>query len=150
MLGKENFSETNKNEYNDSLPKENETVIIPIIQETATVDKHVVEKGKIRIEKGIEETNETVDVSLQHDEYTIRRVAINQYVDGDAPQVRHEGDTLIIPVVKEVVVKRLLLVEEVRITKEIVSTTEQFEMPLRKEVVTITRSTDKDGPSVQS
>lgn len=135
--------------YNDSLPKD-DTIVIPVIQETATVDKQEIEKGKIRIEKGIEEVNEAVDIDLQHDEYTIKRVTINEYVDGAAPQVRHEGNTLIIPVVKEVVVKRLLLVEEVRITKEIITTHEQLNIPLRKETVTVTRSSDHPDGTVQS
>lgn len=132
--------------HNESLPKE-ETIIIPVIEETASVDKQIVTTGKIRIEKQVEEKNEAVEVSLLHDEYTVKRVAINEYVDEGAPQVRYEGDTLIIPVVKEVMVKRLLLVEEVRISKEVVSTTEEVNISLRKEVVNVARISDNDQPS---
>jgi len=50
-------------------------------------------------------------------------------------------------VVKEVIVKRLLLVEEVHIIKDIVTTNEQVNIPLRKETVTINRTTDNAQPS---
>src|SRR6476620_9187532 len=106
MLAKENFSETNENLDNESLPKE-QPLVIPVIEETVIINKQEVVTGKLRIEKQVEEINETVNVNLQHDEYTIRRVARNEYVDEGAPQVRHEGNTLIIPVIKEVMVKRL-------------------------------------------
>ena len=146
MLAKENSSEANDNIHNESLPKE-QPMVIPVIEETASVDKQVVVTGKVRIEKQVEEINEAVNVNLQHDEYTIKRVARNEYVDEGIPQVRHEGNTLIIPVVKEVIVKRLLLVEEVHIIKDIVTTSEQVNIPLRKETITINRTTDNAQPS---
>lgn len=48
----------------------------------------------------------------------VQRVAINQVVES-VPDTRIEGDTTIIPVVEEILVveKRLVLREEVRITK---------------------------------
>jgi uncharacterized protein (TIGR02271 family) len=146
MLAQENPTGTNDNIQNESLPKE-QPLVIPVIEETANVDKQVVVTGKVRIEKQVEEINEAVNINLQHDEYTIRRVAKNEYVDEEAPQVRHEGNTLIIPVVKEVIVKRLLLVEEVHIIKEIVTTSEEVNFLLRKENVTINRTTDNVQPS---
>jgi uncharacterized protein (TIGR02271 family) len=146
MLAQEHPSGTNENMQNESLPKE-QPLVIPVIEETASVDKQVVVAGKVRIEKQVEEINEAVNVDLQHDEYTIRRVARNEYVDDGVPQVRHEGNTLIIPVVKEVIVKRLLLVEEVHIIKDVVTTSEKVNVALRKETVTINRTTDNAQPS---
>jgi stress response protein YsnF len=56
-----------------------------------------------------------------------------------APEPRYEGDTLIIPVVEEMLVteKRLLLREEVRITRR--QRTEQAEIRdvLRREIVDV-------------
>ncbi len=146
MLAQEHPTGMNENIYNESLPKEQQ-LIIPVIEEIASVDKQVVVTGKVRIEKQVEEKSEAVNVNLQHDEYTIRRVTRNEYVDEGVPQVRHEGNTLIIPVVKEVFVKRLLLVEEVHIIKDIVTTSEQVNISLRKETVTINRTTDNENPS---
>jgi uncharacterized protein (TIGR02271 family) len=141
----ENFSSENENQHSNSLPPV-QSLVIPVIEEKLSVDKQVVTKGKIRIEKQVQETSEAVNIDLQHDEYTIRRVPINKYVDEETPQVRYEGDNMIIPVVKEVVVKRLLLVEEVHIIKEVVTTSEQLNIPVRKETVHITRTPDTEHP----
>ena len=146
MPENENFSLTEENQHNDSLPNV-QPLVIPVIEETISVDKQVTTTGKIRIEKQVTETNEAVNISLQRDEYTIKRVAINKYVDEEAPQVRQEGDTMIIPVVKEVMVKRLLLVEEVHIIKEIVTTNEQLNVPVRKETVNVTRTPENEHPT---
>jgi uncharacterized protein (TIGR02271 family) len=146
MLAQENFSEANNDIHNESLPKE-QPLVIPVIEETANVDKQVVVTGKIRLEKQVEEIQEVVNINLQHDEYTIRRVERNEYVDEEAPQVRYEGNALIIPVVKEVMVKRLLLVEEVHVIKDAVTTSEQVNIPLRKETVTVNRMPDNAQPS---
>lgn len=125
------------------MPQE-QPFVIPVVEEFAKVEKQSVVTGKISIEKKVEEVTEDISVEVQHDEYTIKRVAINKYVDDAPPQVRHEGTTLIIPVVKEVVVKRLLLVEEVHIVKDVVSATEQVNIPLRKETVVINRKSGDD------
>ena len=47
----------------------------------------------------------------------MERVAIDQWVD-EAPPIRNEGETLVVPVVEEVLVveKRLRLREEIRLT----------------------------------
>jgi len=146
MPENENFSLTEENQHNDSLPNV-QPLVIPVIEETISVDKQVTTTGKIRIEKQVTETNEAVNISLQRDEYTIKRVPINKYVDEEAPQVRQEGDTMIIPVVKEVMVKRLLLVEEVHIIKEVVTTNEQLNVPVRKEIVNVTRTPENEHPT---
>ncbi|TKK68816.1 DUF2382 domain-containing protein [Ilyomonas limi] len=149
MSDNEKFSLTNEDQHNDSRQNK-QSLVIPVIEETARIDKQVITTGKIKIEKQIEEINEAVNISLQHDEYTIKRVTINKYVDEETPQVRYEGNTMIIPVLKEVVVKRMLLVEEVHIIKEVISAEEQVNIPLRKEKVTVTRSADNQDSPVQS
>jgi len=139
--------ETNENIDNESLQKD-QPLVIPVIEETVSVNKQEIVTGRVRIEKQVEEINEAVNVNLQHDEYTIRRVERNEYVDEGAPQIRYEGSTLIIPVVKEVMVKRLLLVEEVHIIKDVLTTSEQVNVPLRKETVTVDHTQDNAQPSV--
>lgn len=60
-----------------------------------------------------------------------------------APSIRYEGDTMIIPVIKEVIIieKKLLLIEEVYITKHINTTIEQTNVMLREEEVIVERCT---------
>lgn len=59
-----------------------------------------------------------VDEPLFSDDVSVERVPVNRIIDGPM-DTRHEGDTTIIPVLEEVVTvqKRLLLREEVRITR---------------------------------
>ena len=63
--------------------------------------------------------------SLVHGGVEIERTAIGEEVLA-VPPVRDEGDTIVIPVVREelVVTKRLILVEEVRLRR--IATTEAF------------------------
>ena len=93
--------------------------VIPIIQEQATVKKRVVETGRVHIRKQLREYEELVDIPHVQEEVRVERVPVNEFVE-DAPKVRTEGETTIIPVLEEryVVEKRLYLVEELRLTKE--------------------------------
>ena len=55
---------------------------------------------------------------------------------------RYEGDVMIIPVLKEVAVieKRIMLVEEIHVSKKQTEKTETREVTLRKEEIKITRT----------
>jgi uncharacterized protein (TIGR02271 family) len=77
-------------------------------------------------------------------------VPINRVVDGPI-SVRSEEDTLVIPLLEEVLVveKRLLLKEEVRITKRRVETHMPQRVTLRREeavVERVNREGDKRNP----
>jgi len=83
-------------------------------------------------------------MSLRSEEVEVERVTINEYVDV-IPQVRYEGNTTIVPVVKEVAVveKKILLAEEIHITKKISTSEEERIIPLLKEEVIIETSRGK-------
>lgn len=121
----------------------NEPMVIPVIQEEITVDKRVIETGKVRISKRISEREELVDVPLLQEKVTVERVPINLFVETQPP-VRQEGDTIIIPVVEEQVIvqKKLLLVEELRVSKQVVENHQPQPVILLKEEVEITRSAE--------
>ena len=121
--------------------QENEAaMVIPVIQEEVIVDKQVIETGKVRISKRISEHEELVDVPLFREEVTVERVPVNLFVEA-LPPVREEGDTIIIPVVREEIViqKKLLLVEELRVRKEIIEHHEPQTVNLLREEVDIKR-----------
>lgn len=127
-----------------------ESVVIPVIDEQIHIDKRTVETGQVRIVKTVQESEETIDVSLEQEAFDVERVPVNQPV-ATAPAVRYEGDTIIYPVLQEVVVveKRLMLVEEVRVTKRRTTTTDQQRVVLRRETVTVERSealTERSAP----
>lgn len=119
--------------------------LIPVVKEQLEISSHPVVTGEVRVEKRVH--SEVVDVPLTsiRTTYQEHRQPINRVVD-TMPEVRYEGDNLIIPVVREeeVVVKRLVLVEEIHLLK-------QQEVSERKETVTLRSEEvslfhDKNGP----
>ena len=120
---------------------ENQPATIPVIEEQLTVDKRVVEKGRVRISKKVRETDETVNIPLVQENVQVERVPINQFIAEAPPPVRYEGNVMIIPVLREVVIveKRLVLVEELRVTKQQTQTQETQKIRLRKEEVNVKR-----------
>ena len=127
---------------------DNAPMVIPIIHEQATFDKRVVETGQVRISKRTVEHEELIDVPLFREEVSVERVPINQFVN-EAPPVRQEGDTMIISVVEEQVVlqKRLVLVEELRVRKQIIEDHKPQQITLRKEELEVTRSAGNENNS---
>lgn len=126
-------------------------VVLPVIEERAVIHRELVESGRVRISKQVHETDELVRVPLQHDEVRVERVAINQYLPTDAPTpaTRYEGDVMVIPVLREVAVveKRLLLVEELRVTKQQIATEHTEPMHLRREEISVERLSGEGGKS---
>lgn len=123
-----------------------ESVTIPVIEEQLVVGKRVVETGRLRVVKTVREEEQAIDIPLLHEELSVERVAINQYVD-TAPVVRQEGDTTVYPVLKEVLVieKKLVLVEEIHITRRRTEIADTQRVMVRKEEVTVERITPDSG-----
>jgi stress response protein YsnF len=96
-----------------------ERVVIPAIREEASVVRHEIEAGRVRVAKRVHEREEVVSAPVASERVRVERVPVGRTVDR-APEVRHEGDTTIVPVVEEVLVleRRILLKEEIRITRE--------------------------------
>lgn len=122
--------------------KDNSSMSFNVMEEHVQVHKEVVENGRVRITKRVHEEEATIDTSARMEAVKIERVPVDKYVDA-APEIRYEGTTMIIPVMREVVVvqKRLLLVEEVHITKNTNTTPDEKKMPLRREEVIVERIT---------
>src|SRR5438045_2374784 len=95
----------------DSLkPELNDTAdVIPVLSETISVETRRHESAVI-IHKTVEQRTEIVDQPLQSEEVEIERITVNRIVEAPIP-IRHEGDTMIISLLEEVLVveKRLLL-----------------------------------------
>lgn len=125
-------------------------LVLPVIQEVLYVHTSPLETGRVRIRKIVHEREEIIDPPLLRDEVVIERVPINRVVEGPIA-VRSEEDTLIIPLLEEVLVieKRLLLKEEVRITKRQFETHAPQRVTLRREeaaVERINREGDDSNP----
>ena len=113
-----------------------ETTVIPVIEESARIEKTVVETGRVVIRKTVHHETQTVDVPTQEEQVQVTRVPLNQVVE-TPPDVRQEGDTMIIPVLREevVVTTRLVLVEELHVRKRTLTLNHPQEVALRREEI---------------
>jgi uncharacterized protein (TIGR02271 family) len=120
------------------------TITLPVIEERARVEKRQVVTGRVRVTKLVREHEEVLDEPLFSEEVEVTRVPLDRWVD--APMsVRQAGDTLIIPVLEEVVVieKRLRLKEEVHVTRRRRESRQPRRVVLRSEEVTVDREDAK-------
>lgn len=126
---------------NETRPKPGSNRSIPVIEEQIKIGKKVVEKEKYQIKKTVSQEDFSEDVPTTHEHVEIRRVEVNKYID-TMPDVRKEGNTTIIPVVKEVVVveKKLVLVEEIHVTKSREEVVVNVKDKIRKEHIEISKA----------
>ena len=119
-------------------PETPRVVILPVVEEEARVGKRLVEKGRVRVRKLVRERVVALDTVLRRDDIVVERIPVDRLVS-EPPQSRHEGNVLVIPVVEEVLVKGLRLVEEIRITKRQQVARQAVKVPLRREDVVVER-----------
>jgi uncharacterized protein (TIGR02271 family) len=126
-------SETGKDEASEAVEQ-----VIPVIEEEVEVSKRKVETGVTRITKKVHEREEVIDEPLLQEEVHVDRIPVNRYVDEPVP-VRQEKDKTIVPVFEEVLVvnKRLLLKEELHISKRTKEVHKPQEAVLRSEEAVI-------------
>jgi uncharacterized protein (TIGR02271 family) len=123
-------------------PENQETaLIVPVLQEDLIVEKRRVETGRTRITKHVHEHEEVIDEPVLREDVAIEHVPINKIWEGPAPAPRYEGDTLVIPLLEEVLVveKRLMLKEELRISRIQKTVREPQTVVWRSEEVTVDR-----------
>ena len=93
---------------------ESESVRIPLAAERLQMGTRLRHTGIVRVSTRVERRTTVVDLPLRRQRVEIRRRRVDRFVDRP-PDVRREGDTLIVPIVEEVVITRLKVVEEVAI-----------------------------------
>jgi uncharacterized protein (TIGR02271 family) len=121
-----------------------EATVIPVMQEELDVRTRRIETDSgVRVSKRIEERDEIIDEPLVQEHVEIERVAIDRPLDAPVG-VRYEGDTMIIPILEErlVVEKRLVLKEEVRVTRRRAEVRAPQRVTLRRELADVERIED--------
>jgi stress response protein YsnF len=116
--------------------------VVAAVHEALEIGKKVVDHGGYRLTKSIETRDVPIDQLLIDEHVDIERVKKNQIVSNeDPPSIRHEGDTTIVPVLEEVLVveRRLVIKEEIRITRRRVERREQRNVELKTEHIDIER-----------
>lgn len=125
---------------------DHEDKVVPLYEETVSVEKRRVERGRVRVSTKVTEHEEVVRQALEQEDVEVVRVPVDREVDV-RPDVRQESDTTIIPLVEEVLVveRRLVLREEIHVRRT--KRTVQTEQPvtLRSEDAVIERIEQPGG-----
>lgn len=116
-------------------------ISIPLLAEELVVSRREAVLGSVRVHVQTHLHDQLVDEMLAHERVDIERVAIGRVVDS-VPAVREEGDTTIVPVVEEIVVveRRLVLKEEVRMTRVRTRERHTETVSLREQQATVERT----------
>lgn len=114
--------------------------VIPLFAEKLAVSKRVVSTSRVQVSRVTHSYEQLVDELLAQEKVEVERVPIDRLIDA-MPSVREEGDSIIVPVVEEVLkIERLLVLkEEVRIKR--VKGTERYQetVTLRKQEAVVNR-----------
>ncbi|MDB5793117.1 MAG: hypothetical protein JWQ80_3141 [Massilia sp.] len=120
-----------------------EALRVPVIAEQLAVGTRTVDTGRgVRVHKTVIEQPVTIDERLARDEVEVRHVPVDRIVAPDeAPANRYEGDTLIVPILEEVLVveRRVRIKEELHITRIRREEHYQEEVVLKAEQVSVER-----------
>lgn len=120
-----------------------ETVLIPLVEETARIEKHATETGRVRVRTHTDTVEQVLRETLRGDMVGVTRVPVNRTIaEGEtAPQIRDEGGVTIIPVLEEVLVveKRLVLKEEVHIRRTTSGENVEVPVTLRRQRAVVER-----------
>ncbi|QNA91059.1 YsnF/AvaK domain-containing protein [Massilia sp. Dwa41.01b] len=123
---------------------------IPVAAEELAIGTRTVDTGRgVRIHKTVVEQPVTIDEALGHDEVEVRHVAVDRIVAPDeVPTTRQEGDTLVVPILEEVLVveRRVRIKEELHITRTRREERHQQEVVLKAEQVNVERFDDSGPP----
>lgn len=125
-------------------------IVIPLLEEELKIARRKVLTGGVRVHKTVHERTETIDEPTMREQLEVQRVEINRFIDS-APAVRYEGDTMVVPLVEEVLVveKKLVLREEIRILKRRDTVQNRRQIVVRREEATLERITpDADAISL--
>jgi stress response protein YsnF len=115
-------------------------VVIPVVEQIAALNAREVETGRVRVSTRVEQYEQAIEASLWVEEVAIERVPIHRVLGPtDHPKVREVGNTLVIPVLEETLVleKKLVLREEVRLTRTRKEVRREEQVPLRREYAVV-------------
>ena len=110
----------------------------PVFEEKLRVAKAERDADRVTIRTIVSERTEYADIELKSSDLIVERIAINRVVDA-APSVRQEGDTVIVPVIEEIMVveRQLLLKEELRVRQQPIVQHVREPVVLRSEEVSV-------------
>jgi uncharacterized protein (TIGR02271 family) len=118
--------------------------VIPVLHEQLEIHKVAEETGAIRVRTIVHDELCTVDMTLAREGVSVTRVPLNKVVDAKFPS-RQQGDTLVIPIYKEILAKQLVLVEEVHVTTRRSAENTTQSVTLKREEAIVERYDEESG-----
>jgi uncharacterized protein (TIGR02271 family) len=124
----------------DHDPDKTGETVLPLLAEELAVSKQILETGRVQVSRVTHEREQLIDELLAHETVEIDRTPIGRQVE-TMPSIKQEGDTIVIPIVEEVLVieRRLLLKEEVRVRRVRSTEIHQESVILRHHEAVVTR-----------
>ena len=115
--------------------------MIPLHAEQVDITRVTSQTGRVKISTSTRSREQLVEEVLAEEHARVARVAIGTLVE-TAPEVRHEGNTTIIPVLEEVIVveKKLFLKEEIHVIRERTTSVHREWIDLREQHAEVTRT----------
>ena len=122
------------------MPQHDPASILRLASEELTLSKQLVEGETVRVRVETEHADQPFELTTARETISVETVEIGRQV-AEMPQIRTEGNVTIIPVVEEeaVIVKRLILKQEVRLTRSRTEETVVETVPLRSQHAIIER-----------
>lgn len=113
---------------------------VAVAEERLVVGKHVRPTGQVTVEITPTTREKTVSLTSVTEHAEVERVPVHRVVE-TAPPVRQEGDTTIIPIMEEelVIQKRLVVREEIHITRRREARSREERARLRSEQAEVRR-----------
>jgi stress response protein YsnF len=128
---------------------EKRDIVIPLYAEEVSIERRKIVGDTIRVTVRTNTTEQVIDEHTTHTRVIVECTPIGKPIDS-VPPVRTEADTIVIPVVEEVIVvaRKLVLKEEIRVRR--VQTAEHHHretVNLREQYATIER-VSPDGTAI--
>ena len=125
---------------NETSGPDRSEMIIPLHAEEVAVTKRETVLGTVRVRLQTKSHEQVIDEMLAQERVEVQRVAIGRTVE-TVPDMREEGDTMIIPVVEEMLVveRRLVLKEEIHLTRVRTRERHHETVTLREQQATVER-----------
>ena len=100
----------------DPTLREEGEVVLPVVEERASIAVRDRVVGRVRVSTQTREEDVELAETLRSSRVEVERVPVDTFVD-EAPEIREEDGVTIVPVMEEVIVRRLMLREEIHIRR---------------------------------
>jgi stress response protein YsnF len=125
--------------------------VVPLVEDESTVSKRETVTGRVRVRTVTDITEELVQQELRGEHVDMKRVPVGVLVEPETqpPQIRTEGKVTILPILEEVLVieKRLLVKEELRISRQATNEVTDIPVAVRKQRAVVERL-DSEGENI--